>query len=130
MQVGASGGLGALASKAAACRRLRVQAPAAGRRPSSASSSTWLHAQAFPLACHTGCLTAPDQPPSLCLLLPSPPAALLPGIRQALLAQRDAVTNWPAFKDANKIVGWEEAVPNVCSWSGVNCTDSGMVYRM
>ncbi|KAI7845437.1 hypothetical protein COHA_000989 [Chlorella ohadii] len=74
---------------------------------------------------------------ALLLALPGAASAQQPkgtntdaGIRKALLAQRDAVTNWPAFKDANKIVGWEEAVPDVCSWSGVNCTDSGMVYRI
>lgn len=57
-----------------------------------------------------------------------PPPA--PDIRQALLAQRDAITNWAAFKAANSIAGWDEAEPNVCAWNGVNCTDSGMVYRL
>lgn len=60
----------------------------------------------------------------------SPAHASAAGIRQALLAQRDAITNWQAFSDANAVVGWDEAVPNVCSWSGVNCTTDGTVYRL
>lgn len=65
--------------------------------------------------------------PQPCLRRSSASAA---GIRQALLAQRDAITNWQAFSDANAVVGWDEAVPNVCSWSGVNCTTDGTVYRL
>lgn len=65
------------------------------------------------------------------LALASCPPAAAAGVRAALLAQRDAVTNWAAFKAANNIQGWDEAAPDVCSWSGVNCTkDTREVFRL
>lgn len=51
-------------------------------------------------------------------------------IRKALLAQRDAITNWEAFAAANDMEGWNESTQDVCSWTGVNCTTNGTVYRL
>lgn len=51
-------------------------------------------------------------------------------IRKALLAQRDAITNWEAFAAANNMEGWKETTPDVCSWTGVNCTANGTLYRL
>lgn len=69
--------------------------------------------------CHAGCQ-------SFAILSPSTSVA----VQQALLAQRDAITNWPAFSQANGIVGWSESEPDVCEWTGVNCTADGTVYRL
>lgn len=66
----------------------------------------------------------------LSILSPISSPSTAAAVRQALLAQRDAITNWEAFSQANSIVGWSESEPNVCKWSGVNCTADGTVYRL
>ena len=38
----------------------------------------------------------------------------------ALLAQRQAISNWDAFAAANNIAGWDAATP-VCNWTGIVC---------
>ncbi|PRW61504.1 Serine threonine- kinase CTR1 [Chlorella sorokiniana] len=37
-----------------------------------------------------------------------------------LLKQRDAITNWAAFKAGNNVSGWDEAT-EVCRWSYIHC---------
>ncbi|KAI7838355.1 hypothetical protein COHA_007923 [Chlorella ohadii] len=37
-----------------------------------------------------------------------------------LLKQRDAITNWAAFKAGNNITGWDEST-EVCRWSYIHC---------
>lgn len=49
----------------------------------------------------------------------------------ALLAQRDAITNWDQFAVANNISGWTlESAASVCSWTGVSCNGAGEVSRL
>ncbi|PRW57887.1 water chloroplastic isoform A [Chlorella sorokiniana] len=43
----------------------------------------------------------------------------------ALLAQRDAVRNWEAFKSDNAITGWTNA-SDVCAWTGITCLDGAI----
>lgn len=45
---------------------------------------------------------------------------VLPAAVPYLLKQRDAITNWAAFKAGNNITGWDEATP-VCGWSYIHC---------
>ncbi len=46
-----------------------------------------------------------------------------PVVMAALLAQRDAITNWKDFSTANNISGWTPDVP-YCQWDSetIKCT--------
>lgn len=49
-----------------------------------------------------------------------------PQSADALLAQRDAVTNWEEFAAANRLQGWTaEDAASVCSWTGIDCSEWG-----
>lgn len=41
----------------------------------------------------------------------------------ALLAQKQAISNWPDFAAANGITGWQDLATVCWEWTGVNCTD-------
>lgn len=39
-----------------------------------------------------------------------------------LLKQKQALTNWEGFAAANQVTGWN-TTSDVCTWSGIECTD-------
>ena len=45
---------------------------------------------------------------------------------EALLALRNASTNWPQYSAAESIDGWSLDTP-VCMWTGVTCSEDGRV---
>ena len=49
-----------------------------------------------------------------------------------LLALKASVTNWPAFKAATGLSGWDDpAAPGApCNWGGVTCNGAGRVSRL
>lgn len=65
--------------------------------------------------------------------MPTPAPTCLPAAASsaraaaALLAQRDAITNWGELAAANNITGWSaEAAAELCSgWTGVECDVEG-----
>lgn len=48
--------------------------------------------------------------------------ALQAQARSVLLQQKQAFINWDGFAAANNVTGWD-AKTNVCTWSGVECSD-------
>lgn len=68
---------------------------------------------------------APAHPQPRCQRSPVPSAAV-----PALLAQRDAITNWEAFAQGNGIIGFNESTP-VCDWKpAIECSADGGGYRL
>lgn len=47
----------------------------------------------------------------------------------ALLAQRQAISNWDKVVSGLELDGWNESV-QVCSWTGVGCTDNGSIISV
>lgn len=50
------------------------------------------------------------------------PARTEPDVRAALLKQKDAISNWQSFQEANQIKGWDNSTA-ICEWGGVSCAD-------
>lgn len=75
-----------------------------------------------------GCNASPAQPPAACSPHQArrPPSSthVPPHAVAALLAQRDAISNFGEFAAANVLTGWQEGVP-LCSWTGVVCNEAG-----
>ena len=70
-------------------------------------------------------------PPAAAHCLPPPPWQTTLAAADRLLAQRDAVTNWPAFLMGNQLIGWVAPVP-VCAWTGITCSavnDTVQLYK-
>ncbi|KAL4434012.1 hypothetical protein ABPG75_000453 [Micractinium tetrahymenae] len=45
---------------------------------------------------------------------------------EALLAQKDAIVNWPQFYAGNNMTGWTDAATDPCTWSGVVCVQGAV----
>ena len=65
------------------------------------------------------------QPTGRRRLVPALAAEVEEATRAVLLAQRDAIANWPLFSKNNNLTGWDDTTP-VCQWGGITC---GMVSR-
>ena len=48
---------------------------------------------------------------------------------KALLAQRDAISNWDEFSAANDISGWNSTT-DVCDWTLIYCTPEGAITEV
>lgn len=45
-------------------------------------------------------------------------------VAEALLAQKQLVTNWDEFAKANGMTGWSnDTLADVCTWTGVTCDE-------
>lgn len=57
-------------------------------------------------------------------MMPTPPKCA-----EALLGQKELITNWDDFSIANGIVGWSnETLADVCSWTGITCDETTFMW--
>ena len=47
----------------------------------------------------------------------------------ALLAQKQAITNWDNVTSSLGLTGWNSSVP-VCEWYGIACSESGAIISL